>query len=533
MKNILLAFGFVLLVGAGVVQAQSEVIKLYDDVLTLPGCKSGGAGSCAELDNTLKSDVKKLISLKRFVPGSGYVAVYFSNRLPHPNAQGGFSPSQMYFEPISGGRVELGGGMQIFERGYITVEFTQPYTATERLPVEYDFVFYYLPHTEEKRQQFLIMLQDDPGRFVEYKEQNDDDISLLCSALRNMAKIPEVCPESSTVTPDDFQPGSLTTDPDDLPELDFSGRPTRRPVVALENYERLVFVGEPVEIRVDQVSDPDGKCQLFEFRWRKSDDLMVQNASVDPYLGDLFFIPQNAGVFTLAFQAREACKELGTLTSEMTSVRLIVNEKGTIFPDIDSAPGYQNALYQLYHLGVLKGYPDGTIRPNELVNRAEFLKMIFETLLYQIDQEVFSPRYSDVLPSDWFAYYVWQADVLGVIKGYPDGRFRPEQAVNLAEALKMVMHFSTIELLDTQVYSFSDFTSEDWYSRYVQTAFREGILDDIQPGGPVRAWQPISRGKAALIIVRTLLYPVNRINPTNADVLRRPEQFVDFSSFEY
>lgn len=534
MKNILLAFSFLFFFSFPLAHAQSsEVIKLYDDVLRLPGCKFAGSESCAVLDGTLKSDVKKTVSLSRFVPGSGYIAVYFSNRTPTPNSQGGFDSLQAFFEPSSGGRVELGGGLQIFERGNLVVEFVQPYTASERFPVEFDFVFYYLPHTEEKRQQFLSILQDDPNKFADFKEQNDDEISALCTALRTASKIPEVCPQSSPSLDLPSEPGSFTTNPNTLPELDFSGRPTRRPVVTLENTERLVFVGEPVTIRVKSLYDPDGKCQLYGFQWRKSDQLQARNASVDPYLGDLFFIPENTGVYTLTFQAREACKELGNLPSEIESLRLIVNDKSVIFPDINQAPGFQNAIYQLYHLGVLKGYPDGTIRPNELVNRAEFLKMIFETLQYRIDQQVFSPRYPDILPSDWFAYYIWQADTLGVIKGYPDGRFRPEQSVNLAEALKMVMHFSTLDIQDSQVYSFADFTSEDWYSRYVQTAFREGILDDIQPGGAVRAWRPITRGKAALIIVRTLLFPVNRINPTDKDVLRQPDQFEDFSSFQY
>lgn len=533
MKKLPIFLALFFTLSIGVVHAQSnEVIKLYDDVLFVPGCELRGVNSCAQLDGTEASNVVKTVQLKRFVPGSGYLGIYFSDKKPQSGTQGGFSFDQVYFEPSSGGRVELGGGLQVFERGNLVVEFVQPHTNDARLETQYDFVFYYLPHTEEKRQQFLTILRDDPDDFVDYKERNKNDINALCSSLSNVARVPTVCPQP-TQQPDTSSGGGFTSDPNSLPELDFSGIPKRKPIVTMRNSERLTFVGEPVKIIVDQVYDPDGKCEFYEFRWQKSDDMMARDPSVDPYLGDLYFIPENVGVFTLNFQATEFCKELGTLTSDRAYVRVVVNDKSVIFPDLDEAPKYQNAIYQLYHLGVLRGYPDGLMRPNEPVNRAEFLKMIFETLQYRIDKEVFSPRYPDVVPTDWFSYYISQGDTLGVIKGYPDGRFRPEQPVNLAEALKMVMHFSTLDIKDSDVYKFPDVQNSDWFSRYVQTAFREGILDDIQPGSNVRPGQFISRGKAALIIVRTLLFPVNRINPTDKDVLRSPEQFEDFSSFTY
>ena len=536
MKKLFVVFGLVLFSSVGAAFAQTDFITLYDQVLSVPGCtKANGAKSCAVLDGTSQSNLQKKVSITRFVPGSGYLAVYFQDKRPSGGGQGGFTFDQVFYEPNSGGRILLGSGMQIFERGNLVVEYDQPSTDTERLAIEHEFVFYYLPHTESQRQSFLFQLQDDPAKFADYKEQQKRDVAALCAALKGVSRLPSVCPEPTTTsgTTSGSTTGGFTSRPQDLPELDFSGKPTRKPIAVVHENERLVFVGEPVTIPVDELSDPDGKCQFFQFQWQRASDLQVTDASVDPRLGDLFFVPANTGSFTVTLRVKEFCQELGTLTSDPVPVRVVVNDKATAFPDLDDAPQYRNAIYDLYHLGVMKGYPDGTMRPNSPINRAEFLKILFETLLYRLDKTAYSPRYPDVLPTDWFAPYLFTADTLGVTKGYPDGMFHPERTVNLVEALKMAMHFTTIEIMDADVYSFLDISNEDWYSRYVQTAFREGILDDIQPGGYVRPGQFLTRGKAALIVVRTLLFPVNRINQTNKDVLRKPEEFQDFSSFNY
>ena len=466
------------------------------------------------------------------------MAVFFEDQTNYVGGyNGGLTLDDVFFEPNTGGQVLLGNGMQVFERGNVVFEFLQPYRSDERLAVDYEIVVYYLPHTEIQRQGFLTRLQDDASDFFEYKELQKTNVQPLCDSLSRTDQRPEICPENTGPTTGSGDLGSsgdpLVTDPNDLPELDFSGRPTRAPEITLREDLKQTFINEPVTLEVAEVFDPDGKCQFFQFAWQKPSNMQVSSVDVDPRYGDLFFIPNNVGVFTLQLRVQEACDDLGTLRSQPVYVQVVVKDKATAFTDLAEAPQYQNAILQLYHLGVVQGYPDGTMRPNAPINRAEFLKILFETLDYRIDQSVFSPRYKDVQPGEWFAPYVSQADVLGVIKGYPDGNFHPGWTVNLVEALKMAMNFSTLEILDDDIISFPDVENTDWFSRYVKTAYRNDILNTLVPGQPVKPAELLTRGKAMQIVVRTLLFPVNKINYVNEDVQRAPVEYQDFTSFIY
>jgi hypothetical protein len=145
------------------------------------------------------------------------------------------------------------------------------------------------------------------------------------------------------------------------------------------------------------------------------------------------------------------------------------------------------------------------------VNRAEFLKMLFEVIDYKIPRGSFTAAYDDVRGNEWFAKYIFEGNELGIIQGYPDGFFRPASAVNRVEALKMAMNMTDIEVKDSLMIEFGDVFPTDWFSRYVQTAYREGILEAEQnrnffPG------EFITRAEAAKIIVRTFIEPVNRLN---------------------
>jgi len=90
----------------------------------------------------------------------------------------------------------------------------------------------------------------------------------------------------------------------------------------------------------------------------------------------------------------------------------------------------------LYEEGIIRGYPDGTFRPSGSINRAELIKIL---MLGFRDQEILGEMdcFDDVA-EEWFAPYVCAAKRLGWIGGYADGTFRPAQSVNRAEAIKII-----------------------------------------------------------------------------------------------
>lgn len=496
--------------------ADSGVTTLFDETITLQGC-AADAASCPR---------ENPMVIERFIPGGGYLGVYIKDNSKTVGTYGGLDLEKINFESSSGVLENIGNGLQVFEPGKILVQFYQPYNEKERIDSEYDLTIWYLPHTDIEKQQFLTMLQNDETNYIREKEKRKRKITPLCGAVAKPEKLPFGCQSAA----DAGKPLDQKTSIDQFPELDFSQKPHRVPDVNIKKREFLTFSGEPITVKVDNVTDQDGKCNLWEFFWKKPKRLATENFSIDPRFGDLKFVPKTTGVFLLQLRVQEACKSLGTLSSGMETVRVIVNDKSADFSDLFDNP-YQNFLYELYHRGAVKGYEQKFMRPDSPVNRAEFLKMIFSALQFDLKKDAFSPRFADVPTNKWFAPYVYQADTMGVIKGYPDGKFHPERPVNLAEALKIILQFTNLEILDTETVPFQDVNPSQWFSRYIQTAFREGIWDEIQPKGKVRPGKAITRGQAAKIIVRSLFFPTNRINRSQGSVPDKSEEFEDFSSF--
>ncbi|MBI4129066.1 S-layer homology domain-containing protein [Candidatus Peregrinibacteria bacterium] len=121
------------------------------------------------------------------------------------------------------------------------------------------------------------------------------------------------------------------------------------------------------------------------------------------------------------------------------------------FPDVPlSHPAYESIEY-LARKGIVGGYPDGTFRPEQTMNRAEFTKIIVGTLFPALDVEGCLPSlpselrftrtlvFPDVARHQWFAKYVCKAKVAGIIEGFPDGTFRPALTINFAEAAKILV----------------------------------------------------------------------------------------------
>lgn len=102
---------------------------------------------------------------------------------------------------------------------------------------------------------------------------------------------------------------------------------------------------------------------------------------------------------------------------------------------------FEDSVVRLVALGIIDGFPDGTYKPGETVTRAQFAKIVVASLgvgeAAKYAQGV--TKFADVAADHWATGYINVAVDMGVIAGYPDGTFLPENQVTYAEAIKMIV----------------------------------------------------------------------------------------------
>ncbi len=112
-------------------------------------------------------------------------------------------------------------------------------------------------------------------------------------------------------------------------------------------------------------------------------------------------------------------------------------------------PNYQ-AINYMERTGIIEGYDDNSFRPDQNVVRAEAVKIIVKPL-YESFEDVNENPFPDVSPEQWFAAYVKKAKDEGVVSGDGDtGNFEGARNVNLAEYLKMLTLAFKVDLSEYQ-----------------------------------------------------------------------------------
>jgi len=119
------------------------------------------------------------------------------------------------------------------------------------------------------------------------------------------------------------------------------------------------------------------------------------------------------------------------------------------FSDLPSDKAYKEAIVELHESEVIDGYPDGTFRPEGEVNRAEFTKILVEAAV-GVPFDSWTGCFDD-LTDDWYIPHVCYAESRGWIDGYSDGTFRPDQTINKAEALKILINTFEVPVQDSLV----------------------------------------------------------------------------------
>ena len=179
---------------------------------------------------------------------------------------------------------------------------------------------------------------------------------------------------------------------------------------------------------------------------------------------------------------------VGMLASLLTVPAGAAN--ATRFSDV--ADNYTaTAIETLRLMGVLDGYSDGTFRPNAALTRAQFCKMA----VYAMDGGSELGRYStvtifpDVKPSFWASSYINMAAKKGVIAGFADGKFKPNQTVTAGQAVTILMR--GLGYKDENM-------GGVWPQGYMAEAKTCGLLKST---GITSAYSALTRGQAAKLFL--------------------------------
>ncbi|PIZ76789.1 hypothetical protein COY05_00060 [Candidatus Peregrinibacteria bacterium CG_4_10_14_0_2_um_filter_38_24] len=176
----------------------------------------------------------------------------------------------------------------------------------------------------------------------------------------------------------------------------------------------------------------------------------------------------------------------------------------TDFPDVPSDNEHSVAIKYLVDKGIINGYENGTFKPNDLVNRAEATKMIVKAFNVPYDK-TFEETFPDVKKDAWFFSFVMASKEAGLLIGYEDGKFKPANNINLAETLKIIEiagNAKVPESVDNGV--FLDTPKDAWYAVYALYARDHNIVlsDDY---GNLHAEQPMTRQAFAEVVYRMMI----------------------------
>jgi hypothetical protein len=143
------------------------------------------------------------------------------------------------------------------------------------------------------------------------------------------------------------------------------------------------------------------------------------------------------------------------------------------FSDVHKGEWYNTMVDTLAEMGIIKGYPDGTFRPNAYITRAEFAAIAARFDSTDITGK--TATFSDIATS-WAKDEIVRTAVLGWTNGYPDGTFRPQNDITRAEVATLVNRVlkrvpgKTEDLLADMVTWPDNLDTTKWYYLAIQEA---------------------------------------------------------------
>ena len=171
------------------------------------------------------------------------------------------------------------------------------------------------------------------------------------------------------------------------------------------------------------------------------------------------------------------------------------------FQQLSDVEGHwaEAAISQMAVQGFVKGFPDGTFRPDDNISRAEFAALTVQAFeIKAAGSKVFSDT-----AQHWAGEYIASACAGGIVKGYSDDVFGPDDLITREQMALMVCQAAGLQPDTTSLDCSDGDQVADWAQGAVAAAYERGIISGM-PDGSFRPREHATRAQAVIVLSKSL-----------------------------
>lgn len=200
---------------------------------------------------------------------------------------------------------------------------------------------------------------------------------------------------------------------------------------------------------------------------------------------------------------RKSCRIAGLLLA----VSMVFGLTGAMIPEIQAASWMDYYLEKVVDWGVMRGDINGNLEPDRPITRAEFVCMVNRAYGYE---EVLPTPFTDIAPEDWFYEDICIAYNAGYFAGDSETTASPNGLLTREQAAVLICNNMMLEQESGEALGFSDSRDFASWSRHrIQSIAKEGVLSGY-PDGSFKPQDPITRGQVAVMLVKAVGTPVQK-----------------------
>ena len=156
------------------------------------------------------------------------------------------------------------------------------------------------------------------------------------------------------------------------------------------------------------------------------------------------------------------------------------------------------------HIGYINGYPDGSVKPEGDITREEITSILYRITNHAYEKPFVATgdAFPDVEAGRWSAHDIEYMADKEIIYGYPDGEFKPSRNLTRAEFAALIFRFTGIEKADTKN-PFSDFDNAHWAYDEILALTNSGLIEGY-PDKTYKPENNITRAEVMTVINKLL-----------------------------